>query len=219
MAVGSRPVNQLVLASSSPARLATLRSAGVEPRVVVPGVDEDAVLAAATAQHGEISSADIALLLARAKAEAVPDAEGLVLGCDTVLELNGWTHGKPADAAEARSRWLTMRGQSGILRTGHWLVDRRTTGSGQSLGAVATTVVHFADLTDEEIDAYIATGEPLGVAGAFKVDGLGGAFVTGIEGDHHNVVGLSLPLLRRLLAELGVAWHTLWSDAPMLSNG
>lgn len=202
---------RLVLASSSPARLATLRSAGVEPQVVAPGVDEDAVLAATAARHGELSPADTALLLARAKADAVLVDEGLVLGCDTVLELDGWTHGKPADAAEARRRWLTMRGQSGILRTGHWLADRRPEGTGGSRGEVASTVVHFADLTDEEIDAYIATEEPLRVAGGFKVDGLGGAFVTGIEGDHHNVVGLSLPLLRRMLADLGVAWHALWT--------
>jgi septum formation protein len=205
-------VTQLVLASSSPARLATLRAAGIEPRVVAPGVDEDAVQATATAQHGELSPADVALLLARVKAEAVRADDAIVLGCDSVLELNGWTHGKPADAAEARSRWQTMRGRSGVLRTGHWVVDRRTDGSAGTVGAVASTVVHFADVTDEEIDAYIATGEPLQVAGAFKVDGVGGAFVTGIEGDHHNVVGLSLPLLRRLLADLGVAWPTLWNS-------
>jgi septum formation protein len=204
-------VTQLVLASSSPARLTTLRAAGIEPRVIAPGVDEDAVQAAATAHHGELSPADTALLLARAKAEAVRAEDAVVLGCDSVLELDGWTHGKPADAAEARSRWQTMRDRSGVLRTGHWVVDRRTDGSGGSVGAVASTVVHFADVTDEEIDAYIATGEPLEVAGAFKIDGLGGAFVSGVEGDHHNVVGLSLPLLRRLLADLDVAWPTLWN--------
>lgn len=205
-------MTRVVLASASPGRLATLRSAGIEPRVVVSGVDEDAVLAAATAQHGALTAADTALLLARAKSEAVRVEDELVLGCDSVLELNGWTHGKPADADEARRRWLAMSGSSGVLHTGHWVVDRRRDGTRGSVGAVGSTTIHFAELTGEEIEAYIATGEPLRVAGAFAIDGLGGAFVRAIEGDHHNVVGLSLPLVRVLLADLGVAWHTLWAD-------
>src|SRR5690606_29454764 len=161
---------------------------------------------------GELGPGDVALLLARAKAEAVAaelDGDHLVLGCDSVLELDGRVHGKPADAAEAIARWQAMRGRTGVLHTGHWLVDDRDEGSGGTLGATAETVVHFADLTDDEIEAYVATGEPLRVAGAFTIDGLGAPFVRGIEGDHTNVVGLSLPLLRELLRDLGVRWSAL----------
>jgi septum formation protein len=191
---------RFVLASASPARLSTLRAAGVEAEVVVSGVDESAVTGA---------PAEVALTLAERKAETVAAgrADALVLGCDSVLELDGEAHGKPADAAEAVARWKRMRGRSGVLHTGHCLID---TGSGRRSAAVSSTVVHFGDLTDEEVTAYVGTGEPLRVAGAFTVDGLGGAFVERIEGDHHNVVGLSLPLLRRLLAELGYRFTDLW---------
>jgi septum formation protein len=198
----------VVLASASPARLETLRRAGIDPIVMVSGVDEDLAVAEATERYGPLEPADIALLLARAKAEEVAarsDRAALVLGCDSVLELDGEMHGKPADGAEAVSRWRRMRGRSGVLHTGHWLVDDRDD-SGATLGATASTTVHFARLSDDEIEAYVATGEPLSVAGAFTVDGLGGAFVTAVEGDHHNVVGLSLPLLRELLADAGIEW-------------
>lgn len=209
---------RLVLASASPARLSTLRSAGVEPQVMVSSVDESAVQTAAeTAAGGPLEPADLALLLARAKCEEVaatgPDCD-LVLGCDSVLELDGEVHGKPADPAEAVSRWQQMRGRSGILHTGHWLVDLRDVeagGTGGTVGATASTLVHFADLSDEEIQAYVATGEPLRVAGAFTVDGLGGPYVSAIEGDYHTVVGVSLPVLRDLLGELQIPWHTLRS--------
>jgi septum formation protein len=198
-------VTDLVLASQSPARLATLRSAGVEPIVIVSGVDES--------QVSGVPPAELALQLAELKCAAVAglgDVPGgaLVLGCDSVLELDGEALGKPADAAEARERWQRMRGRSGVLHTGHAL-----RAGDRVAAATASTVVHFADLSDEEIDAYVATGEPLHVAGAFTVDGLGGAFVTGIEGDHHNVVGISLPLLRELVVELGHSWTSLW-DPP-----
>lgn len=207
----------LVLASASPARLTTLRAAGVHPSVVVSDVDEPAVQAEAAQRYGELEPGDVALLLARAKCEAVAaelTTSALVLGCDSVLELDGEVHGKPADAAQATARWRAMRGRSGILHTGHWLRDERDPddgGTGATLGATASTTVHFAALTDEEVDAYVATGEPLAVAGAFTVDGLGGPFVTAIEGDHHTVVGLSLPLLRELLAEIGVGWFDVVS--------
>ncbi|WP_101397502.1 Maf family protein [Phycicoccus duodecadis] len=212
------PALTLLLASASPARLATLRSAGVEPRVQVSAVDEVAAVAAAEERHGALGAADVALLLARAKAEDVvaalgdDDDEDLVLGCDSVLELDGEVHGRPADAAEATERWGRMRGRSGVLHTGHWLVDRRGPedgGSGGLVGATASTTVHFAALDDAEIAAYVATGEPLRVAGAFTLDGLGAPYVAGIEGDPSNVVGVSLPLLRELLRELGVGWHDL----------
>jgi len=213
----------LVLASASPARLATLRTAGVEPLVRVSGVDEDAAVAAAQESLDvPLAAGDVALLLARAKAEdvvahlgAADDGAALVLGCDSVLELDGEVHGKPADAAEATARWRRMRGSSGTLHTGHWLVDLRDPadgGSGGLVGATASTVVHFADLSDDEVDAYVATGEPLRVAGAFTIDGLGAPFVAGIEGDHTNVVGISLPLLRELVRELGIPWHALRRD-------
>lgn len=209
----------LVLASASPARLATLRAAGVEPTVQVSHVDEDAALAAAEAIHGSLSPADVALLLARAKAEHVArtridseEPDSLVLGCDSVLELDGEIHGKPADATVATARWQQMRGRSGILHTGHWLIDDRDPDDGGTsgvVGATASTTVHFAEVDDDEIAAYVATGEPLHVAGAFTLDGLGAPYVRAIEGDPSNVVGVSLPLLRELLAEVGVSWHSL----------
>ncbi|MDN5743694.1 MAG: Maf-like protein [Nocardioidaceae bacterium] len=193
-----------VLASQSPARLATLRRAGVQPQVVVSGVDES--------QVSGVAPAVLAQRLAELKCETVATrsdvpADALVLGCDSVLELDGAALGKPADAEEATRRWQAMRGRSGVLRSGHCLRDVAT---GQQRSATASTLVHFADVDDAEIAAYVATGEPLQVAGAFTVDGLGGAFVTGIAGDHHNVVGVSLPLLRTMLAELGHRWTDLW---------
>lgn len=211
---------RLLLASQSPARLATLRTAGIEPVVQVSDVDEDAVLAETEARIGPLPPADVALLLARAKAEKVAGktfSDMIVLGCDSVLEFGGEVHGKPADEAEAIHRWRLMRGRSGVLHTGHWLIDLREEdegGTGKTVGATASTTVHFADVSDDEIEAYVATGEPLRVAGAFTIDGLGGPFVTGIEGDHHNVVGLSLPLLRTLLADLDVSITELWRTAP-----
>jgi len=233
-------VTRLLLASASPARRATLRSAGIDPLVAVSSVDEDAVLAAARARYGVLEPADAVLVLAQAKAEdvargldddarvlAVRDAAGepvtdddalddvLLLGCDSMLELDGDVLGKPSDADDAVRRWQAMRGRAGVLHTGHWLVDLRPTGAdgpgtAATFGATASTVVHFADVSDAEVAAYVATGEPLLVAGAFTVDGIGGPFVERIEGDHHNVVGLSLPLLRELLGELGVSVTDLW---------
>ncbi|WP_246222470.1 Maf family protein [Phytoactinopolyspora limicola] len=209
-------VTRLLLASTSPARLATLRSAGIEPVVHPPGVDEELFLAEAETRFGPLAPVDVALTLARAKSEAVSSTVSgdiLVLGCDSVLEFDKQLFGKPADAAQAVQRWRLMRGGSGILHTGHWLVDVRSPadgGTGGAIGASASTHVHFADLTDDEIDTYVATGEPLRVAGAFTIDGLGGPFIASLEGDHHNVIGLSLPLLRNLLADLGVAITDLW---------
>ncbi len=196
---------RLVLASASPARLATLRSAGFDPQVVVSGVDESQVTG--------VPPAELALRLAQLKCRAVAGggdipADALVLGCDSVLELDGEALGKPGDADEAVRRWQAMRGRSGVLHTGHCLRD---VAASREAAATASTTVHFAEVTDDEIAAYVATGEPLHVAGAFTVDGLGGGFVTGIAGDHHNVVGVSLPLLRGLVRELGHSWTGLWA--------
>jgi septum formation protein len=217
-------VTSLVLASASPARRRLLAAAGLEPSVVVSSVDEAAVTAAALETYGELVAEDVALVLARAKAEDVADQidDAIIIGCDSVLDLDGAIHGKPASAAEARSRWRQMRGRSGILHTGHWVVDTRDEaqgGTGATLGATASTTVHFAKLTDDEIEAYVETGEPLRVAGAFTLDGLGGPYVTSIEGDPSNVVGLSLPLLRELLMEVGLAWHDLRSSAHRGAQG
>jgi septum formation protein len=187
-------VTRFVLASASPARLATLRAAGVEPEVIVSGVDEDAITAASTAE--------LVLLLAEAKAAAVAaqvDGDALVLGCDSMLELDGQALGKPGTIEAARARWQDMRGRTGVLHTGHCLVD---TAGGRRVTRAVDTEVRFADVSDEEIETYCATGEPTGVAGAFTIDGLGGWFVDGLAGDPHNVVGVSLPALRRMLHEL-----------------
>ncbi len=193
---------RFVLASASPARLKTLRNAGVEPEVIVSGVDEDDITAESP---GELART-LATLKARAVVATLTD-HATVLGCDSVLELDGVAYGKPGTPEIARERLRMMSGRSGILHTGHCLFDTRTR---QEIRELASTTVHFADLTDAEIDAYVATGEPLVVAGSFTVDGLGGPFVAGLEGDYHNVVGISLPLVRRMLAEVGIAWPSLW---------
>ncbi|HRW03096.1 MAG TPA: nucleoside triphosphate pyrophosphatase [Tetrasphaera sp.] len=214
------PTTRLILASASPARRNLLRQVGIEASVLPSAVDEDALIADLRSRFGDLAPEDLVMGLARAKAEDVASGrDALVLGCDSMLELDGEVHGKPADAAEATDRWRRMRGKAGTLHTGHWLIDDRDDGSGGLVGATASTRVHFADLTDAEIAAYVATGEPLRVAGAFTVDGLGGAFVTGIEGDHHNVVGLSLPLLRDLLGELGIAWYDLAPQGTSANRG
>ena len=199
---------RLVLASASPSRRTLLRTAGLDPEVVVSGVDEPAY----RADRPE----ELARVLASAKAHAVarrPEYAGaLVVGCDSLLVLDGEALGKPADADDAIRRWQRMRGRSGTLVTGHCVVDIRWPGDARAVEAVAATDVHFADVTDDEIAAYVATGEPLQVAGAFTLEGYGAAFVTRVEGDPSNVIGLSLPLLRTLLAELGVRWTDLWAS-------
>jgi septum formation protein len=186
---------RFVLASASPARLRTLIQAGVVPEVIVSGMDETAIMAD--------TPAALVQELANAKASVVNKqlrGEALVLGCDSLLEFDGEALGKPESVAEAVARWQRMRGKSGTLHTGHCLVDCAT---GRMAVATASTVVHFGDITDNEITTYCASGEPGNVAGAFTIDGLGGWFIDAVEGDHHNVVGLSLPVLRGLLLELG----------------
>ncbi|MGW7360317.1 nucleoside triphosphate pyrophosphatase [Streptomyces sp. NPDC054802] len=198
-------MTRLVLASASPARLNLLRQAGLAPEVIVSGVDEDALTAP--------TPSELALVLAEAKAAAVaarPEAAGaLLIGCDSVLELDGEALGKPADAEEAIARWKAMRGRAGVLQTGHCVID---TATGRRASATASTTVRFGEPSDAEVAAYVASGEPLHVAGAFTLDGRSAPFIDGIDGDPGNVIGLSLPLLRRLLAELGFSITDLWAE-------
>ena len=200
---------RLYLASTSPARLATLRAAGIEPIVVHSNVDEDAAVAAA----GPLTPQEMVLLLARLKAEAVlgPEVNGLVLGGDSAFELAGGVYGKPHTAAVARERWELQRGREGVLHSGHWLIDHRGGEVRGASGEVSSAHVQFADVTDTEIDAYIATGEPLQVAGAFTIDSLGAAFIEGVRGDPHAVVGVSVATVRRLVRGFGVEWPSLWN--------
>jgi septum formation protein len=212
---------RLYLASTSPARLATLRAVGIEPVAIAPQVDEDAAVAAA----GPLTAAEMVQLLARLKAEAVldpaicaaadlapADIDGFILGGDSAFELNGTVYGKPHEPEIARERWLAQRGRSGVLHSGHWLIDHRGGRPRAAAGRASSAVVHFADdIEDSEIDAYIATGEPLAVAGAFTIDSKGAGFIDRIDGDPHTVVGLSVPLLRKLVHELGGRWTDLWN--------
>ncbi len=224
------PPVRLTLASTSPSRLQLLRMAGIEPVVVAPEVDEEAVAAEAGAQHDPRVLVE---LLAVAKAEAVafgpgldtllprhrgsssaegayrdldPRIAGLVLGCDSVFELDGVVYGKPHHPAVATDRWRRMRGRTGVLHTGHCLIEAATGDRGV---AVVSTEVEFADVSDAEIDWYVATGEPLPVAGAFTLEGLAAPFITRVNGDPHSVVGLSLAALRELALGLGVDWPDL----------
>jgi septum formation protein len=208
---------RVVLASASPARLAVLRGAGLDPEVIVSGVDEDSLIRDFSGGAGGCppgvnrvaTTAELTGLLAAAKAAAVAGSvdEGLVIGCDSMLDLDGQALGKPADEAEAIGRWRDMRGRDGTLYTGHCVIHAAT---GKRAAAVAATTVRFGNPTDEEIAAYVATGEPLGMAGAFTIEGLGGWFVDSIDGDHNNVIGISVPLLRSLFLEFGVTIPRLW---------
>jgi septum formation protein len=195
---------RLVLASASPARLSLLRQAGLAPEVVVSHVDESAVRAPRVAEQ-------VALLAAAKAAEvARNEKDALVIGADSLLEFSGKPLGKPADAAEARERWRRMSGHSGILHTGQALFDVQDGSVVSRDIAVASTVVYFASPTPQELEAYVATGEPLAVAGAFTLDGLGSPFVRRVEGDPAAVVGLSLTLLRTQLSKRDLAITDLW---------
>lgn len=197
---------RVILASQSPARLLTLNRAGVKCEVIVSGVDESVVEAP--------TPAELVMELARLKGHSVvetlgPETDAVVFACDSMLEFEGRAYGKPGTADEARSRWRAMRAGEGVLQTGHY-VARLTPGGGrEELCRLGSTTVRFADLTDDEIDAYAATGEPQRVAGAFTIDSLGGPYISSIVGDPHNVVGISLPLVRLMLADLGVSWTEL----------
>lgn len=208
---------RLVLASASPARLAVLRAAGVEPVVQVSGVDEDAIAASLT----DPSPAELVSALAKAKAEAVVPAiasahpDAVVVGCDSMLVMDGPNGrevvGKPHTEDVARTRWAAMAGTTGELVTGHAVVRLVDGRPDQRASGVEGTTVRFASPSPAELDAYLASGEPLAVAGAFTLDGLGGWFVNGIDGDPSSVIGISLPLTRKLLAEVGVSVVELWA--------
>ena len=205
------PTRRLVLASRSPARLRVLREAGSDPEVIVSGIDEDAVEASTMTELVEV--------LATWKAEAVAstiDADGgshagrggaIVVGCDSMLDVDGTAQGKPASEAEAIERLRRLRGHTAVLRTGHCVID---TASDARASAVASTEVHFGTYTDDELAAYVATGEALEVAGAFTLDGRSAPFIDGVTGDPSNVIGLSLPLFRTLLARIGTSVTDLW---------
>lgn len=195
-----------MLASTSPARKKLLSDAGINFETIAPGVDEDAMVELLKPQ----SASELTGMLAKAKAEAVSSKfeNSLVLGCDSALEFEGEILGKPLVSEVAIARWLKMRGKSGVLHSGHHLID---TSNSKGTTLVTQTKVHFANLSDSQIEKYVLTGEPLNVAGAFTIDGLGGAFVERIEGDYHTVVGLSLVGLRQMVTELGHEYLDLWS--------
>ena len=207
-------MTRLVLASSSPARLSLLKAAGIDPEIVVPTVDEQALTEKIRTSDPGTSTSNLVQYLANAKAESViddPKTHGaLVLGGDSALEFQGATLGKPHLPEVAIERWKKLRGNHGVLHSGHCLIDNRDPASPRTVSKTSSTKVFFADISDEEIAAYVATGEPLKVAGAFTIDGIGGAFLERIEGDAHTVVGLSLGVLRALAKELSVEYTSLW---------
>ncbi|WP_422771770.1 Maf family protein [Plantactinospora sp. WMMC1484] len=231
---------RVVLASASPARRKLLQAAGIEPEVLVSGVDESQVdhstpeaLSLTLAQlktqtvagrittdagHGASTGTGTGngLSTGPAISPSAPQPRTLVLGCDSVLAFDGEILGKPADADEAVRRWRAMRGRSGVLHTGHCLIDLP---SGREVARVAATTVHFAAISDDEIAAYVATGEPLQVAGAFTIDGLGGPFVERVQGDPGTVIGLSLPLFRAMLGEVDLRITDLWTAAAHVPDG
>ena len=207
-------MTRLVLASSSPARLALLRSAGIEPEIVLPETDEPALAAQAKLENPNLSAQKLVGLLAKAKAESVlhdlSTQGALILGGDSALEFQGEVLGKPHEPEVALQRWAKLSGNVGVLHSGHYLIDNRDPANPVGAQMVSSTKVFFSKLSNQEIADYVATGEPLKVAGAFTIDGLGGAFIDRIEGDSHTVVGLSLKVLRELAAGFGVHYPSFW---------
>lgn len=207
-------MTRLVLASSSPARLALLRSAGIEPEIVLPETDEPVLAAKAKLENPNLSAEELVGLLAKAKAESVlhdlSTRGALILGGDSALEFQGEVLGKPHEPEVALQRWAKLSGNVGVLHSGHYLIDNRDPANPVGAQMVSSTKVFFSKLSNQEIADYVATGEPLKVAGAFTIDGLGGAFIDRIEGDSHTVVGLSLKVLRELAAGFGVHYPSFW---------
>ncbi|MEU1972536.1 Maf family protein [Microbacterium sp. NPDC019599] len=214
---------RVLLASTSPARLMLLRQAGIVPETLAPDVDEESVIAAVEAAEGRtLTPAEHVLLLARRKAADVaartasedPAFDGIVVGGDSMFELDGEILGKPYTPEAATQRWRAMRGRTGVLHSGHSVYRLRPGADPHEAHAVAEASVTFAaDVTDAEIAAYVGSGEPLHVAGAFTIDSLGGPFIARVEGDPSTVVGMSLSTLRTLVRDLGVAWPDLWTGS------
>lgn len=211
-------MTRVVLGSASPGRRKVLRQAGIEPLVVVSGVDEDAVVAGLGDAAPDVATAALATAKAR---QVVGDldpsvtADCVVIGCDSMLYCAGALRGKPASADDARRQWLTMGGRTGELHTGHCVIRLRDNAIIHQIAETLVTTVHFAVPSAEELDAYVASGEPLNVAGSFTIDGLGGWFVDAVDGDPSSVVGISLPLTRRLLERVGVSIPALWVANPV----
>lgn len=221
---------RLLLASQSPARLTTLRNAGITPLVHVPQVDEDALLHSLTQQHAPHTPSPAAQVTALADAKCRDVAQRLCAGeyadcplpltdpllivaCDSMLQAGDTMLGKPHTPENARLRIRQLSGSSATLWTGHALTLITPPGEAtQQLSQAASTEIYFSELSDQEIDDYVATGEPLHVAGSFTIDGYGGAFINGISGDPHSVVGISLPLVRSLASTLGIHWPDLWDQ-------
>jgi septum formation protein len=225
---------RVCLASTSPARLMLLRQFGIHPLTVAPDVDEEGVVAAVEESEGRrLAPDEHVLLLARRKAaevaarlaDDIPAFDGIVIGGDSMFELDGEVLGKPYTPGNAVARWRAMRGRTGVLHSGHAVIRVEPGAPAREVHAVAAASVSFVDdVTDAEIEAYVVTGEPLHVAGAFTVDSLGGAFIDRIDGDPSTVVGMSVSTLRRLVREVGVEWTALWNttdpsldDPPALS--
>lgn len=200
---------RFVLASKSEARRRALQEAGIDPEVVVSGFDETTIQ--------DPSPTRLCAKLAEAKGSTVattlPDEDVVLLAADTVMEIEGRAHGKPRSREAAASLWHRMRGHGAVIHTGHFVLVRRGGVDHHQL-RVRSTTVHFADVSDEEVAAYVATGEPIDRAGGFSINGLAGAFVTAIEGDPFNVVGVSLPTVRQMMTDLGIGWHELWRPSP-----
>jgi septum formation protein len=215
-------MTRVVLGSASPGRLKVLRQAGIDPLVVVSGVDEDAVIA----ELGSCADPDrVTIALASAKASRVADrlepqiaADCVVIGCDSMLYIDGALRGKPKSAAEARSQWQSMAGRPGQLHTGHSLIRLLDSAIVYRGSESEVTTVRFAVPSASDLAAYLATGEPLRVAGGFTIDGLGGWFIDGVDGDPSSVVGIGLPMTRRLLDAAGLSISQLWAANPVVTR-
>jgi septum formation protein len=206
-------MTKVVLASASPARLTILRNAGIDPEVQVSHVNEEKL----QDDNPHLTPRELAQMLAQAKCEEVArtrtEPDQIIIGCDSVFELNGKPYGKPETADVARERWALMMNNTGTLHTGHHVVYVDSAGTSHTAAATASTDVTIGELSPQEINAYLASGEPLQVAGGFTIDSLGGAFIQSVQGDPSNVVGISLPTVRRLVNECGVTWTDLWSHS------